>query len=251
METEPGKRPLIGITCASQEIDEGGRHCLNRAYIRCVLSGGGLPVILVNLGDTPAPEICCRLDGIMLSGGVDVDPVYYNEDPVPGLGRIDPDRDRFELDLCRYAYRKQMPLLGICRGIQVMNVAAGGTLYQKIEDSLSNCIQHYQQAPRSHPTHRIRFDRVLINGAGCDETRVNSFHHQAVKEPGEGFEVVARSTDDLVEAIRMPEHIYAVGVQWHLEWMLDDAIQLGIVEGFMAAARQRHRQRCGSNRTAD
>jgi len=178
-----------------------------------------------------------EIDGLLLSGGGDPDPFFFGEEPLPGTGVIDPERDLFEIALASAALATDLPVLGICRGMQLLNIAAGGSIWQDIrtaspaglwsEDASKKReannfrirLKHFQEAPRWYPTHRI----YIVTGSRLAEilnaasARVNSFHHQAVKEVAPGFGVTARSADGIIEGIESKRHRFAVGVQFHPE----------------------------------
>ncbi|MEW5865692.1 MAG: gamma-glutamyl-gamma-aminobutyrate hydrolase family protein [Bacillota bacterium] len=215
-------RPLIGITC-STESNGSRRHILSYDYVHAVGAAGGDPVILPPSDAQAASNLANTLDGILLSGGVDIDPRHFGEDPHPRLGSIDPERDDFELALVRAALQVGTPLLAICRGIQVLNVAAGGTLFQDIPSQMSGAIKHRQDAPRHHASHRVTVERhsKLAGMVGAGEVLVNSFHHQAVRDLAPGFIVSARATDGVIEGIESTHDLFVVGVQWHPESMTD------------------------------
>ncbi|WJH37234.1 gamma-glutamyl-gamma-aminobutyrate hydrolase family protein [Paenibacillus sp. CC-CFT747] len=157
----------------------------------------------------------------MLSGGTDLDPAYFGEEPHPKLGEVVPDRDRAELLLLDAYLQARKPVLGICRGCQVMNAALGGTLLQDIPSQCPDALQHTQKAPRSHGSHlvRIREGSRLHGILGALEIRVNSFHHQAVRRAAPGLTVTAHALDGIVEAVERPGPPFFVGVQWHPEDM--------------------------------
>ncbi|MBE3577155.1 MAG: gamma-glutamyl-gamma-aminobutyrate hydrolase family protein [Limnochordales bacterium] len=222
--------PFIGLTCGWQRKDETNRYYLNSNYVNAVVAAGGVPVLLPPLSKAYDPKrlgpLLDLLSGLLLTGGVDLDPVHYGEEPLPALGQIDPDRDRWELALAKWALVRGMPVLGICRGIQVLNVAAGGSLYQDVASqvqppSSGTAVLHYQRAPEWYPTHAVQiYDGSRLREIfGCDCLRVNSFHHQAVKMPGRDMVVTARAADGVIEAIESAIHPFAVGVQWHPECM--------------------------------
>ncbi len=230
--------PVIGITCAWDE--DGTRFFLSRFYTEAVEAAGGLPVLLPytrrDAGMNLWPDI---LDGLILSGGGDVDPVHFGEEPLPNCGEITPQRDAFELVLVRRALSLGLPVLGICRGAQVLNIAAGGDIYQDIVTQVAGCLKHRQQAPRWSATHGImveegtRLARIL----GTRAMRVNSFHHQAVRQPAPGFIVSARCVDGIIEAIESTGPGFALGVQWHPETMWErDSRFLGLFAALVEAA---------------
>ncbi len=199
-------------------------------------------MILAPAGQEAATAFADALDGILLSGGADIDPRHFGEDPHPKMGPIDPERDEFELALVRAALQAGTPLLAICRGIQVLNVAAGGTLYQDIPSQLAGAIKHRQDAPAYHATHRIAVERhtKLAGMVGTGDVFVNSFHHQAVRDVAPGLVVSARASDGVVEGVESGRDTFVVGVQWHPESMVDASpAMLEIFSAFVAEAAAR------------
>lgn len=159
-----------------------------------------------------------RMDGLLLSGGGDVDPRHFGEDPHPRLGTIEPERDTSEMLLARAALDRQLPVLAICRGEQVLAVSVGGTLWQDISSQVPQAIKHAQQAPRWYPTHAVQVapGSRLAGILGAGAVRVNSYHHQAVKALPPGWQVTATAPDGLIEAFEA-EQGFALAVQWHPE----------------------------------
>lgn len=243
-------KPIIGITCSmGQNISSMTmenvpqlQHRMNDTYVNAVLEEGGIPVILPNIQDISViPELVAGLDGILLSGGNDVDPAYFGKLPSSHLGTVTPRRDAFELELARYILKNtNKPLLGICRGIQVMNVAMGGTLHIDLPEDGKRC-HSLDMYPRNSLTHDVRIlEKTRMYAImGGELGRVNSFHHQAVEIVGEGFIVSAWSVPDMVvEAIELPEHRFAVGVQWHPEELMHRKEAQKLFTSFVDAARQ-------------
>lgn len=215
-------KPVIGITCFHEWQET--RHRQNDTYINAVLKAGGLPILLPCLKDLA--DIAQHLDlinALLVSGGPDADPMYFGEEPHAGLGNVNPAMDAYEIPLIREALRRNMPILGICRGEQMLNIAAGGTLIQHIPAVIPDCLKHQQGAPRSYMTHSIRVleGTQLAGILGAGEARVNSFHHQAVAKAAPGFRVSAVAPDGVIEAIESTGNNYAIGVQWHPECMWD------------------------------
>ena len=227
---------VIGITCSFN--DKRQVSSLGANYSRAILLAGGIPVILPSLPPEVVPDLLDQIQGVVLSGGGDIDPFILGEDPHPAISEVEPLRDAFELALTRQAMERDLPLLGICRGAQVLAIAGGGRLQQHLEPDAPRRIQHMQSAPRSHPSHRIRIleGTCLSLLAGTREMRVNSFHHQAVQDVGAGFRVAALAPDGVIEAIENPSYKFLLGLQWHLEAQVESCPQsLGILQRFMAA----------------
>jgi putative glutamine amidotransferase len=211
-------RPVVGLTLG--DADQKGFHRMREDYVRSVERAGAVPLILppVDPGDVGA--LLGRLDGVLLSGGADVDPALYGQAPHPKLGRVDRRRDDFEIALVREALRRDSPVLAICRGQQVLNVATGGTLVQDIPSTIEGAVGHDGTGPRFRRTHRV----AVVSGTrlreilGQDVASVNSFHHQSVDAVGEGLVVSARCPEDgVVEGLEMPSRAFVLAVQWHPE----------------------------------
>ncbi len=236
--------PLIGISCSYDQKE--GRFFLPEAYCEAVVKSGGFPVILPGTGGIKSVRpYFAAIKGLILAGGGDVDPVHFNEEPQPGLGEITPDRDRFEIMLIKAALKKNLPVLGICRGAQVLNVACGGTVIQHIASGVKKPLKHFQSAPRWYPTHEIAIvdSSRLAKIIGTKAARVNSFHHQAVRQPAPGFTACARSSDEVIEAIEHPGYRFVIGVQWHPECMVDkDKNSAQLFREFIAAAGSRSKK---------
>ena len=221
-------RPVVGIT-----LGDGGRpgfHAMREDYVRSVEQAGAVPVVLPPVGAEDAAAILDRLDGVLLSGGVDVDPVLFGQTAHPRLGPVNRRRDDFELALTRAALRRDLPILAICRGHQVLNVAAGGTLIQDIPSVVEGPNVHDARGPRWRRAHRVELSpgSRLREILGQDTIPVNSFHHEAVVRLGEGLVVSAHSPEDgVVEGLEMPTRRFVVAVQWHPEsfWSRPDSFQ--------------------------
>lgn len=214
------ERPLIGIT---GNFGERGSE-LAEGYYASVEAAGGVPLVIP---PGLSPEALCslldRIDGVLLSGGADVNPLFVGEEPIPQLGGINPRRDASELLLVRLAYDRQIPLFGICRGIQVLAMALGGSVYQDLGACLPDVklIKHSQNLERGVASHKVEAEEgSLMHRLLGKEIFVNSFHHQAVNEPGPRLRVTARSADGVVEAVESTEKKSICGVQWHPECFL-------------------------------
>ncbi len=228
----------VGITCVYNENFNFAR--LSFDYIRSIERAGGIPVPISILNEEFIPGLLKTIKGLVLSGGGDVDPLYYGEEPLSGQGEISPLRDRIEIELTRAALEKNLPVLGICRGAQVLNIAAGGSIYQDISLKKGLILEHMQKAPRHHLFHDINIleDTLLYRILrGRKTIRVNSFHHQAVKKLGNGFRVNAVASDDVVEGLESVVHSFALGIQWHPEALAVKEIPGGqeIFDAFLQA----------------
>lgn len=211
------KAPVIGLTGNFRD----GECTLAEGYFTSILKAGGVPFILPSFDDTDSLINALEsLDGILLTGGADINPLFMDEEPVKELHSINPHRDRQELLLTKLAADRQIPILGICRGIQMMNAALGGSLYQDIHSQMEGTrIKHDQDLERSYASHSVRIekDSLLHRLFEKDVLPVNSFHHQAVKEVAPGFRVCARAADGVIEAMESTEYKSMLGVQWHPE----------------------------------
>ncbi len=219
---EAAQKPVIGIT--GNYVERENR--LAETYYKSVVKAGGVPVIIPPLADTDAiVNTLSRIDGLLLSGGGDFNPLYCGEEPSPKLHSINSERDLPELLITRLAYNRQIPMLGICRGIQTLAMALGGRVEQDIEPKAT--VKHSQDADRSEPTHTVNIenDTILHSIYGSDTIAVNSFHHQAVAETGSKFKATATSADGFIEAIESREFKSIMGVQWHPE-CLDSGLPL-------------------------
>ena len=220
---EAQSKPVIGITANYDD----GKSMLAEGYYKKVVAAGGVPLLIPPMDDTDTIiNTLDRIDGLILSGGGDYNPLFCGEEPSPRLHSINGERDLPELLITRLAYNRQIPMMGICRGIQTLAMALGGTVRQDIGDT-EGLIKHSQDAHRSVPTHSVSVcdDSVLHHIYGSRTLYVNSFHHQAVGEPGDKFRVVARSSDGVVEAMESTEMKSIIGVQWHPE-CIDDGLPL-------------------------
>ena len=217
---------------------------LGLAYMRAVEMAGGLAVALPPFTMENVDSVLDHLSGLLLTGGPDLDPSCYGAEPHPELGPTDPVVDAFELELCRGAYRRAMPILGICRGAQLLNVARQGTLHQHVPDFIKGVVDHRQIRPAHHTTHEVRVapDSSLAQTTGGGPVMVNSFHHQAIDRLGLDLRPVAWSKDGLVEAVEgkggqfgKAGH-FVMGVQWHAETLVAEAEQLALFERLVEAA---------------
>ena len=232
------RRPIIGITGNY----DAGTCTLLEGYYRSVLEAGGTPLIIPPFDDTDAmASLLDRVDALILSGGGDINPLYLGEEPLRELGGINPVRDWHELMLVRLAVNRQIPILGICRGLQVMTAALGGRLYQDIYKEASATLKHSQNTGRHVATHTVHIasESLLHRIFGTEVLPVNSFHHQAVREAAQGFAMSALSPDGLIEAVESTRHKSMIGVQWHPECMIlgGDRSMLPLFEWLVGEAR--------------
>lgn len=230
-------KPIIGIT--PNYSYDGKKFMIHEDYVAAIKNAGGYPVLIFPQQGLPA-----FVDGIVLTGGADIDPMLFGEEPLRESGEICPLRDDFELPLCDLALKANLPLLGICRGMQVMNIAAGGGIYQDIVVQTDTSLKHDQQAPRSYATHSIRTERNTLLSSLWEKEKitVNSLHHQAVSVLGKGFLVAASSPDGITEAIEHRDNAFVLGVQWHPESMTTEE-QRQLFGAFMEAATEYHLRR--------
>lgn len=238
-------RPLIGLSCStliSSEHDRLGmkRYAIPAFYVARVEEAGGLPVLLPTAVPERASEVLQRLDALLLSGGADLDPDLYGQPPHPRLGEVDRPRDLYEIALVKAARRAGLPILAICRGMQVVNVAYGGTLIQDLPSQRKEAAQHEQVTVEITQTgHAVRIEpgTQFHALAGSDQARVNSYHHQAVDRMAEGFRATAYAPDGVLEAMEHPEGPFFQCVQWHPERLAGDPVSRGLFEAFIRAAR--------------
>ncbi len=235
-------KPLIGIT-ASMETDKSNYLVANR-NVKAIQAAGGIPIILPYfLRTEEIKEITNRIDGLYATGGYDIDPILFGEEPHPGLGNIIPERDQSELAVIKEMLEKEKPILGVCRGSQILNVAAGGDMYQDINTQINTeLLQHSQKAPFDYRSHFVDVAEgsLLHRLTGKHKLRVNSFHHQANRSVHEGFRISGTASDGIIEAIESEIHPFVLGLQWHPEALIheEDDPSLQIYQGFIKACQQ-------------
>lgn len=221
------RKPVIGISGSITVLENGRfpgyrRSYVNEDYVKSVILAGGVPLLLPLTTDPDIiQDYCSMIDGLVLSGGHDVSPLAYGEQPLMKLGHTLPERDLFDKFLIEKALEKDLPILGICRGLQILNVTLGGSLYQDLE-YIPNCsIKHDQYHDPSLATHEIVIDQSskLYEIVGMERLKTNSFHHLAVKDLADGLKVTARSDDGVIEAVEHDAKDFVLGVQWHPEMM--------------------------------
>lgn len=220
-------KPIIGIS-GSILINKGNtfsgyrRSYVNQDYVESVLRAGGIPFIIPFNEDLESiREMVEHVDGVILSGGHDVNPYNYGEDPLLKIGEVFPERDVFDMEIYKTAVKFNKPVFGICRGFQIINVINGGSLYQDLSYADFVKLKHDQQDNPSQATHFVKFEEgTFLRDILGEESKVNSFHHQILKDVAPGFKVVAKSPDGVVESIqKITEDCFVVGVQWHPEML--------------------------------
>jgi len=248
-----GVRPLIGVT--TSEMRTAGQFsptpegepvatemALGLSYLQAIEAAGALPVVIPPMPLEVIDGLLERFAGVCLSGGPDLHPSGYGASAHPHLGPTWPELDRFELALAARADARGLPVLAVCRGAQLLNVARGGTLVQHLPDRTGDG-RHRQNQPGEEVTHRVRLDpdSMLASVVGAEELEVNSFHHQAVDRLGDGLRAIAWSDDGVVEALQADDRDFLLGVQWHVECLVDHPEHAAIFGVFVDAARARAR----------
>lgn len=240
-------KPLIGIA-TNIWVHEGGifsglqRMYVNRDYVDSIQMAGGIPILLpMQKEQLNIQYVLAKLDGLVLSGGYDIDPLLYGEEPLPKQGFTYKELDTFYLSLIHEAHALHLPILGICKGLQALNVAFGGTLYQDIHTQKREVLQHNQKALKEQGTHTvyIQEDSKLATWIGTKAV-VNSYHHQAIKNIATGFQAVAHASDDIIEGIEYLGNSFILAVQWHPEMMSkQDASMVALFKGFVQQCTQK------------
>mgnify|MGYP004514103553 CR=1 FL=1 len=232
--------PLIGVS-GSMDKDET-QYFIMRSYMQALTGAGGVPVLLCPDMNSEQLESCVnRLDGLLLAGGNDLAPSLFHQAPLPALGEVNPLRDQLELRLIAATVERRLPVLGICRGIQVMNVAMGGSLWQDLPSQNPSAFGHRQNCLGQYPSHQVEVvdGSLLRQIVGQDRLAVNSFHHQAVKEAAAELSVCAYAPDGVIEAVEHPSLPFFLGVQWHPERTVHtDDVSRAIFSAFVQAACQ-------------
>lgn len=243
------RRPSIGVTPDWVEPTESTQHAkyeVKVAYLDAVARAGGLPFVLPYTEDRQVAEAYLdRLSALVVTGGAfDIPTELYGQQPKPGLGPLKPKRTAFEIMVLKAALHRQLPVLGVCGGMQLLNVALGGTLVQDIKTELPAAREHQQSHDRRHPQHpvEVKEGTALSACIGKGQVMVNSTHHQAVKALGEKLVVSALAPDGMIEAIELTGAAFTVGVQWHPELMIDTVPpHLGIYRTLVQKAREARR----------
>ncbi|SPF53733.1 Glutamine amidotransferase class-I family protein [Candidatus Desulfosporosinus infrequens] len=233
------EKPVIGITAAhcSEELQTFPRHY----YVESIKKAGGIPFILPPVRtQEECDDVLSVLDGLLLTGGGDISPVYLREEPLRGIGKCSPERDWGEILLTKQSLQQNIPILGICRGVQVLAVAAGGGIYQDIPSQHPTAMEHSQTAPRQYAWHDVDIAEksALFRLLGEKKVGVNSLHHQAVSKIPLGFIQNAHAADGVIEGIEKTNTAFCLGVQWHPESMESDIHSNALFRGFVEACRE-------------
>ena len=242
-------RPLIGVTTSEVRLAERVRltpegepadreMALGMKYLRAIERAGGLPVLMPPLDPGSIEALLDNLSGICMSGGPDIEPGTYKRPPDEHLGPTEPDLDRFELVLALLADARSLPILAVCRGAQVLNIARGGTLHQHLPAVVGDAVRH-RAGIDGDARHSVRIepDSLLARVMGVTEAEVNSYHHQAADVLGRGLHAVAWSPDGVVEGIEAPDRPFVLGVQWHAEAIVDRPEQAALFDALVDASR--------------
>jgi putative glutamine amidotransferase len=247
------RSPLIGITADSSGLEQTApktngeaMFCLARRYCDAIENVGGLPVIIPHSSSrTQIRDLLGRIDGLLISGGdFDIEPIYYGEQPIPTLGKLKPQRSFTELESIAFGLRRDLPMLGICGGAQAINVALGGGLYQDIATQLPDAQKHQQGAGKHSNGHVVSLRRgtLLHQIFGCQTLKVNTTHHQAIRNLGKGLVINATAPDGLIEGIESTKHSYVLGVQWHPEVLArKNPVHRKIFSSFISHCKCLHR----------
>ncbi|WP_391207837.1 gamma-glutamyl-gamma-aminobutyrate hydrolase family protein [Psychrobacillus sp. L4] len=229
-------RPIIGVSSSLK----GDVLTVPTENMHAIAKFGGVPLVLPNMVYAGIDTIAEMIDGLLLTGGGDIDPTLFGEEPLQGLGDITPERDAFEIAMIQKMLELNKPILGLCRGAQILNIAVGGDMYQDIYSQIeSKLLQHNQQAPRWHGSHFVQVMKgSLLHGiVRAEQFKINSYHHQANRGVPNGFAVSAVSSDGIVEAIESKNHRFVMGLQWHPEYLVlkNDSISASIFTAFIDA----------------
>jgi putative glutamine amidotransferase len=238
--------PLIGITTDRYLGGLGlTQQGITQAYIESVYQAGGCPVLVPLGGPAEAyAELAGRLDGVLFTGGGDVHPAAYASQPHPMVAGVDEDRDRVEIALLSLMIERRLPFLGICRGLQVINVALGGTLFEDIADQRPDSLKHDTSPdfPRNFLAHGVDIaaGSLLAQALGLQQVQVNSLHHQAARRLAAGLLPTALAPDGMVEGVELPDYPFGLAVQWHPEWLQEHLCMRALFQAFVQAAEARH-----------
>jgi len=235
-------KPLIGIS-PSAEVDQS-YYMTTTDNMKAIEQAGGMPVVMpYATTEQDIAELAGRIDGLYLTGGYDIDPTLFGEEPHPKLGTIIPARDKFEIAMVHKMRELGKPIFGVCRGCQIMNIAVGGDMYQDMYSQIEgNLLQHQQKAPKEHGSHFVFVEEnsLLHKLTGENKLTVNSRHHQANRHVPETFQVSGKASDGVIEAVESKEEPFFLGLQWHPENMVahKDIASEKIYQGFIKACKK-------------
>jgi putative glutamine amidotransferase len=234
--------PVIGLT-TDRNLNPRQMVLVNtaEAYVQAVIRAGGIPVLLpIGVQTADLAGIAARLDGVIFIGGGDVNPNRFDGPPNPRISAVDDQRDELEIELLHLLVAVGKPFLGICRGLQMINVALGGTLYTDISSQMKDAKRHdwYPNIPRNHIAHQVTVEKgsLLAEITGAGDLDVNSLHHQGIDSLAPGLKTSGYSPDGLVEAIQLKGHPFGLGVQWHPEWLSGYPAHQAIFKALVQAA---------------
>ncbi len=234
--------PIIGLTTSRSKNARGlPQVYVLEAYVQAVAQAGAYPVLIpLGLSEEALKALAARLDGILFTGGGDVHPRHYAPEGDRLVSLVDEDRDRVEFQLLNLVMAQKKPFLGICRGLQVMNIALGGSLYADITEQKPEALRHnhLEGRERSYRSHRVAIEAGsrLAGILGMPEVEVNSLHHQAISQLAPGLHPVAFAPDGIIEAVEFPDQPFGLAVQWHPEWLQDDPAMCALFRAFVQAA---------------
>jgi len=234
--------PLIGITTYRHTHQQAyPLISISEPYVQAISQVGGIPVLIpLGLPGNQIEAMLPRLDGVLFSGGGDIDPGLYGAESHPEVDSVDPDRDRVEIQLVREVVQNRIPFLGICRGIQVINVALGGTLYTHIPDQLAGAVHHpyIEGNPRDYLAHEVQIipSSHLFRMVGQRDVLVNSMHHQGINRLAQGLVATSHASDGLIEGVELQDYNFGVAVQWHPEWLTSMSPMRALFRSFVDAS---------------
>jgi len=235
-------KPLIGLTSSRIPNQDGfPTFAVNETYSRSISTAGGIPILIpLDLSESDLDVLLDRVDGIVFTGGYDIDPRKYGGQSHPKVMQIDQARDETEIYLVKIMVERGMPMLGICRGLQVINVAMGGSLYEHLLQQFPGSIEHdNHDKPRDYLSHLVRVEKntLLAQILTNNQVQVNSLHHQGVRKPGNHLHPTAYSPDGLVEAFELPGAAFGLAVQWHPEELQDHEAQRRLFQAFVQSCQ--------------
>lgn len=237
--------PIIGLTTARTLGSRGYPYItVVDAYVQALIRAGASPLLIpLGIPDQNIGDVVSRLDGLLFTGGGDIHPSRYNSSPHPQVRSVSEDRDQIEIQLVRQVIERGLPFFGICRGLQVINIALGGTIYEDLQTQYPDSLQHDNEIgqPRDYLAHGISLDEgsCLNKILGLTSYRVNSLHHQGIRDLAQGLSASAKASDGVIEGIELNDHPFGIAVQWHPEWMQDHLSMRTLFQFFVDVARNK------------